>query len=213
MSASQGTQGVESPKRLRKELGLFDVYAISTGAMFSSGFFLLPGLAAAKTGPSVALAYLVAGLFILPAMFSVAELATAMPRAGGAYYFLDRALGPLVGTVGGLGTWLALVLKSAFALVGMGAYLGIYFEVPIKPLAIGLTVAFMLINIVGAKETSGLQRVLVTALVAIMVFFMAQGLVFVSTDVLGAGGGAAADRFSPFLAFGFQSCLVVQDLV
>jgi len=202
----------EAPKRLRKELGLFDVYAISTGAMFSSGFFLLPGLAAAKTGPSVALAYLVAGLFILPAMFSVAELATAMPRAGGAYYFLDRALGPLVGTVGGLGTWLALVLKSAFALVGMGAYLGIYFDVPIKPLAIGLTIAFMLINIVGAKETSGLQRALVTVLVAIMAFFIVQGLVFVSTDVVGSGS-AARERFSPFLAFGFQGFMATVGFV
>ena len=72
-------------KRLKKELKLFDVYAISTGAMFSSGFFLLPGLAAAQTGPSVILAYFVAGILILPAMFSVAELSTAMPRAGGAY--------------------------------------------------------------------------------------------------------------------------------
>jgi amino acid transporter/mannitol/fructose-specific phosphotransferase system IIA component (Ntr-type) len=180
--------------------------------MFSSGFFLLPGLAAAKTGPSVALAYLVAGLFILPAMFSVAELATAMPRAGGAYYFLDRALGPLVGTVGGLGTWLALVLKSAFALVGMGAYLGIYFEIPIKPLAIGLTIAFMLINIVGAKETSGLQRALVTALVAIMAFFIVQGLVFVSTDVA-ASGASARERFSPFLAFGFQGFMATVGFV
>lgn len=98
---------------LKKELTLFDVYAISTGAMFSSGFFLLPGLAAAQAGPAVVLAYLLASFFILPAMFSVAELSTAMPRAGGAYYFLDRALGPIVGTVGGLGTWLALVLKSA----------------------------------------------------------------------------------------------------
>jgi len=202
----------EGPERLRKELGLFDVYAISTGAMFSSGFFLLPGLAAAKTGPSVALAYLVAGLFILPAMFSVAELATAMPRAGGAYYFLDRALGPLVGTVGGLGTWLALVLKSAFALVGMGAYLGIYFDIPIKPLAIGLTIAFMLINIVGAKETSGLQRALVTALVAIMAFFIVQGLVFVSTDVVETGV-AARERFSPFLAFGFQGFMATVGFV
>ncbi len=42
-------------KRLKKNLGLFDVYAISTGAMFSSGFFLLPGLAAAKAGPAVVL--------------------------------------------------------------------------------------------------------------------------------------------------------------
>jgi amino acid transporter len=112
-------------RRLSKELGLLDVYAISTGAMFSSGFFLLPGVAAAGTGPSVILAYLLAGIFILPAMLSVAELSTAMPRAGGAYYFLDRSLGPLVGTVGGLGAWFGLVLKSAFALVGMGAYLAL----------------------------------------------------------------------------------------
>ena len=50
---------------------------------------------------------LVAGILMVPAMLSKAELATAMPRAGGSYYFLDRAMGPLVGTVGGLGTWIA----------------------------------------------------------------------------------------------------------
>lgn len=198
------------PPRLRKELGLFDVYAISTGAMFSSGFFLLPGLAAAKTGPSVALAYFVAGLFILPAMFSVAELATAMPRAGGAYYFLDRALGPLVGTVGGLGTWLALVLKSAFALVGMGAYLGIYLDVPIEPLAVALTLVFMLINVVGAKETSGLQRILVTGLVVIMAFFVAQGLSAVFT---GDPAVTVRGRFTPFLAFGFTGFMATVGFV
>ncbi|HSM04211.1 MAG TPA: amino acid permease [Longimicrobiales bacterium] len=192
--------GPGGAERLPKELGLFDVYAISTGAMFSSGFFLLPGLAAAQTGPSVPLAYFVAGIFIIPAMLSVAELATAMPRAGGAYYFLDRSLGPLVGTVGGLGTWLALVLKSAFALVGMGAYLGIYFQVPIEPLAVALTLAFMAINILGAKETSGLQRILVTALVAILGFFLAQGLAHVFS--LGIGE-VTRDRFTPFMAFGF----------
>jgi basic amino acid/polyamine antiporter, APA family len=184
--------------RLRKELGLLDVYAISTGAMFSSGFFLLPGLAAAQTGPSVWLAYLVAGVFILPAMFSVAELATAMPRAGGAYYFLDRSMGPLVGTVGGLGTWLALVFKSAFALVGMGAYLAIYVDVPIQPLAVALTALFAVINVVGAKETSGLQRILVGALLVILAFFLVQGL----AEVAGTGVGALRARHEGFLAFG-----------
>ncbi len=196
--------------RLKKELGLFDVYAISTGAMFSSGFFLLPGLAAAQTGPSVSLAYLVAGLFILPAMFSVAELSTAMPRAGGAYYFLDRALGPMVGTVGGLGTWLALVLKSAFALVGMGAYLAIFVDIPIKPLAVALTVVFMVVNIVGAKETSGLQRVLVTALVAILAFFIVQGLAEVATRGFST---VTAERFTPFFAFGFQGFMATVGFV
>ncbi len=40
-------------KRLKKELGLFDVYAIATGATLSSGFFLLPGLAAVGAGKTV----------------------------------------------------------------------------------------------------------------------------------------------------------------
>ena len=71
--------------------------------MFSSGFFLLPGLAAAQTGPSVILAYFVAGIMIIPAMLSKAELTSAMPKAGGSYYFIERAMGPLMGTIGGLG--------------------------------------------------------------------------------------------------------------
>lgn len=161
---------------LKKTLGLADVYAISTGAMFSSGFFLLPGIAAIESGPSVAIAYLLAGVLILPAMFSVAELATAMPRAGGAYYFLDRSMGPLMGTIGGLGTWLALVLKTAFALLGMGAYLMLFVDVPIKPIAVGLTIAFAVLNIVGAKETSGLQRILVASLVMILGAWILQGV-------------------------------------
>jgi amino acid transporter/mannitol/fructose-specific phosphotransferase system IIA component (Ntr-type) len=194
--------------RLPKELGLFDVYAISTGAMFSSGFFLLPGVAAAGSGPSVVLAYLLAGVFIIPAMLSVAELSTAMPRAGGAYYFLDRALGPMVGTIGGFGAWFGLVFKSAFALVGMGAYLALVADVPVKPLALAFTLLFALVNLVGAKETSGLQRVLVTALVAILGLFVVQGFVAV-----GRNPALVVERFSPFLPFGVTGLLATVGLV
>ena len=82
----------QAGQKLKKELGLWDVYAISTGAMFSSGFFLLPGLATAYAGPSTVLAYLVAGILMIPAMLSMSELSTALPRAGGTYYFLDLSL-------------------------------------------------------------------------------------------------------------------------
>lgn len=167
-------------KQLEKQLGLFDIFAISTGAMFSSGFFLLPGLAAAQTGASVYLAYLASGLLIIPAMLCVAELSTAMPKAGGAYYFLDRSLGPVVGTVGGLGSWIALMFKSAFALIGMGAYLSLYVDISFTMLALILTVVFGILNIFGAKETTMLQRILVTTLVAIMAVFVIQGLSVIS---------------------------------
>lgn len=163
-------------EKLKKNLNLFDVYAISTGAMFSSGLFLLPGIAAGYTGDSVYIAYLAAGSLILPAMYCMAELSTAMPKAGGTYYFLDRAMGPLMGTIGGLGSWVAVVFKSAFALVGMGAYLGLYLDLPFTILAIILTLVFGLVNVIGAKETTVLQRVLVGALVTILAAFIILGL-------------------------------------
>ena len=201
---------LDRSKRLKKELTLFDVYAISTGAMFSSGFFLLPGLAAAQAGPSVILAYLIAGFLILPAMLSAAELSTAMPRAGGAYYFLDRSMGPMVGTIGGLGTYLALTLKSAFALVGMGAYLAFFVDIPIKPLAVALTIVFMGLNIFGAKETTTLQRILVAMLLVVLAFFTVQGL----SAVAGLGFGTVSrTQLTPFMPFGVEGLLATVGFV
>lgn len=53
--SGKASGGKSGGGKLKKELGLFDVYVISTGAMFSSGFFLLPGLATASAGPSMRL--------------------------------------------------------------------------------------------------------------------------------------------------------------
>ncbi|MEX0857890.1 MAG: amino acid permease [Balneolaceae bacterium] len=197
-------------KKLAKELSLFDVYAISTGAMFSSGFFLLPGLASAVSGPAVVLAYLIGGIMVLPAMLSAAELSTAMPRAGGPYYFLDRSLGPMIGTIGGLGTWFALIFKSAFALIGMGAYLAIFVDLPIKPVAISLTLFFMFMNIVGVKKTSGLQGFLVVVLVTILIFFVVQGLF----DIFSTGFEEVnQNQFIPFMPFGYEGLISTVGLI
>ena len=196
--------------RLERNLRLFDVYVISTGAMISSGFFLLPGLAASYTGPSVVLAYVLAGLLVVPALVSQAELATAMPRAGGAYYFLDRTLGPLVGTIGGIGTWLTLVLKSGFALIGMGAYLQLVLDVPILPTTIAVTVVFALLNILGTRESTGMLRGLVIALLTIVGFFIVHGVV----DVIASQGSVfPARRFTPFMTNGVDGMLSTIGLV
>ena len=186
----------EPATKLKKELGLYDVFAVSTGAMFSSGFFLLPGLAYAKAGPAVILAYFIAGLLILPAMFSAAELSTALPRAGGAYYFLDRSLGPLAGTIGGLGTYLALTLKTAFALIGIGAYAAFFIELPIKPVAVALTIVFVLLNAMGAKETTALQRWLVFILLTVMAIFVVQAIVHFGGQPMETTSNQFEDFFS-----------------
>ena len=189
---------VSAKKRLKKELRLRDVYAIATGATLSAGFFLLPGIAATEAGPALVLAYLLAALPLIPAMFSVVELATAMPRAGGVYYFLDRSLGPFLGCIGGIGTWLALILKVTFALVGMGAYIALFLpNLSITPIAVAIALSHSAaINLVGAKKSGGLQVVLVFGLLAILAIFLSSGV-----------PAFQPAHFQDFFAAGFDSII------
>lgn len=193
-------------------MGLFDVFAISTGAMFSSGFFLLPGIASHYTGPSVFVAYLIAGFLIVPSMFSIAEIATAFPKAGGAYFFLDRSLGPLVGTIGGLGTYLALVFKTAFAIIGIGAYAALFWDVPVRLIAVSATMLFMGLNIVGVKKTSGLQKFLILYLLIVLGGFIFDGLYhIVANDVV--KGPIVETHFRPFFTNGIEGVIVTSGFV
>lgn len=165
------------PRLLEKQLGLWDVYALATGATLSSGFFLLPGLAAVGAGAAMPLSYLLGALILLPGLLSVVELATAMPRAGGIYYFLDRSMGPLVGVIGGFGTWFAVVLKCAFALIGVGAYLQLFFPgIAMGPIAAGFAVFFGVVNYFGAKKSGSFQVVLLIGLLILLSWFSGLGL-------------------------------------
>ncbi len=167
----------QKPRRLERELGLWDVYALATGATLSSGFFLLPGLAAAGAGAAMPLSYVLAALIVLPGLFSSVELTTAMPKAGGIYYFLDRSMGPLVGTIGGFGSWIALVLKAAFALIGVGAYLQLYFpQLTFGPIAAGLAILLGVVNWLGAKKTGSAQVFLLMGLFILLLWFCGFGL-------------------------------------
>ena len=99
-----------------------------------------------------------------------------MPRAGGIYYFLDRSMGPLIGTIGGFGTWISLVLKSAFALIGVGAYLSLFLpDTPMQPIAAGFAILFGIINLFGAKKSGATQGILVVGLLLLVLWFTGIG--------------------------------------
>ena len=193
--------------RLTRSLGLRHVFALSTGAMLSSGLFLLPSLAVSKAGPAAVLAYLLAGCMAVPAMLSVSELATALPKAGGAYYFLERALGPAVGTVAGFGTWLSLVLKDAFAMVGMSAYLVLIVDVDATALALVLIALFTTVNVLGSKASASVQLSLVVVVVSIMGWFIVDGL-WETVD-----RGFDGSNLDPFFTTGGSGVFAVVGLV
>ncbi len=160
-------------KELERDLGLPSVLAISIGAMIGSGIFILPALALEIAGPAVILAYLLAGLLVVPAALSKSEMATAMPEAGGTYIYIERGMGPLLGTIAGVGTWFSLSFKGALALVGGVPYLLLLFDLPMKPVALGLATVLILVNLVGAKQTGRLQVAIVVVMLAALGWFAA----------------------------------------
>ncbi len=155
--------------------------------MLGSGIFVLPGLAAAKTGSSVWLAYLIAAICILPAALSKSELATAMPSSGGAYVYIERAFGPILGTVAGIGLWLSLLFKSSFALVGFGDYFSILVE--INPeltnyVAILFLGIILMLNVFGVKKVGKVQIVIVIISLISLTLILIFGLPKVNPTLL-----------------------------
>jgi basic amino acid/polyamine antiporter, APA family len=174
-------------KKLERSLPLISVIAISIGGMLGSGIFVLPGLAAAKTGSSVWLAYLLAAVCILPAALSKSELATAMPSSGGTYVYIERAFGPILGTIAGIGLWLSLLLKSSFALVGFGAYLSILVNLDtnfIRYIAVFFLLIILFLNIFGVKKVGNVQIVIVSISLISLVLILIFGIQEVNTNFL-----------------------------
>lgn len=178
---------------MKKGLGFLDVFCIAAGAMISSGIFVLPGLAFSQIGPAMILSYFIAGMLALIGVFSVIELATAMPKAGGDYYFLTRSLGPLIGTVSGLLSWFALSLKTAFAVFGLAevVYLLSGEAIPLFATAAPTTLFFVILNIKGTEAAARFEVVLVLALLSLMGLYFALG-----------APNLQASHFTPFITEG-----------
>ncbi|MBN2160179.1 MAG: amino acid permease [Spirochaetes bacterium] len=176
---------------LKKELNLLDVFCITSGAMMSSGLFILPGLAHAKAGPAILISYLVAALLAATGMLSQAELASAMPKAGGTYFYVTRSLGLAVGTVYGLITLFAMAFKSAFELVGMSAFISCIIDMDARVIAMVFCIIFILINIVGTKGAGRLQVFLVFLIIPSLLLYIFMGL-----------PETGASNFEPFISRG-----------
>ncbi|MBD3426598.1 MAG: amino acid permease [Candidatus Omnitrophica bacterium] len=189
-------------KQLKRGLNLLDVFCVATGAMFSSGLFILPGLAYVQAGPAVVLSYVLAGLLTLPALLSVAELTTAMPKAAGDYFYIMRGFGPLFGTLAGFSSWFSLSLKGAFALIGMGAYLSIITDIPLNVIAVACCLFFVFLNLIGVKIASRFQIFLVAGLITILTVYFFWGLSAVNLD-----------HFTPFFSEGMGKMFATAGFV
>lgn len=158
---------------LRRSLGPVMLWGLGVGYVISGNYFGWNlGLPLAGTYGMLAATLLVTLLYLTFSL-SYAELACALPRAGGALEFGLRAFGTGGGVV--LGT--AQAVEFLFAPPAIAAAIGEYFStfapsVPPKAIAIGAYVVFTAVNIAGVRLAASFELAVTVLAIAELLLFM-----------------------------------------
>lgn len=182
---------------LERRLNLKAIVVISLAAMLGPGIFVLPGVAVMYAGSQLWLAYLLALVCVVPASLAIGELGTAIPTSGGAYVYIERTFGPLMGTLAGFGLWLALLFKSAFALMGIGAYLVVLVDLPTRETALVLLGCILFLNMFGMGKMSEIISVVV--MVALVSLSLLGVWTFMRPETLSLPSGSPPEDLSSLL--------------
>lgn len=132
-------EGSGSKPTLRRALGLWSAVSIVVGTVIGSGVFLVPSKMIRDLGSVSTLftVWVVAGLLSLFGALTYAELAAAMPEAGGEYVYLSAAYGPFWGFLyGWTQFWVAKSGSIATIAAGFYTYLSAFVPALGKPVAI-----------------------------------------------------------------------------
>ncbi|MCX6770893.1 MAG: APC family permease [Candidatus Micrarchaeota archaeon] len=162
---------------LKKELGFLGSFSMGF-ADVGADIFLALGLIAAYSGGAMPLAILIAaGVYVLTGL-CYAELASAIPVAGGASVYGERAFGKLAGFIGGWGLMLDYTIDIALFAVASAGYLSFFFPAlrPMLPIASTVMILVLVaINLFGIKESSWVNSWLTVGTIALLVLLMAVG--------------------------------------
>jgi amino acid transporter/nucleotide-binding universal stress UspA family protein len=150
--------------------------------MIGAGIFILPGIAYTNAGSGAIFSFLIGGIISIATAISMAELATGMPMAGGSYYYISRTMGAAFGSIIGLGSWIALIFKGSFALIGLAEYFQQLYPISIYFIATVSGLLLLTVNYGGAKSSGSLQNIIIFLLFTILAMFLAEVFVFIEID-------------------------------
>lgn len=161
-------------RQLRRSAGWILLWALGVGAVISgefSGWNL--GLAAGGFW-GLAIATVFMAIMYVCMVFSIAEMPSALPHAGGSYSFTRNAFGPLGGFVNGITDAIEFVLTPAVIIYFIGAYLNTLEPlkgVPIPVWWVLFYVFFVGINIIGVELTLKLGLFITVMAASVLVVF------------------------------------------
>jgi len=174
---------------LKRDLGVWGAAAIVVGTVIGSGIFLVPKKMVLSVGSAemVFFVFVFAGLLSLAGALTYAELASAMPEAGGEYAYLREAYGPFYafvygwtqmwvaksGSIASLATGFFIYMTNFYPGLDTTIYQSSWLEVKTgQLLAMAVIAALGFLNYFGVKVGGGVQvgvTILKVALIALII--------------------------------------------
>jgi len=171
-----------------KAFGLWSAVLLGIGSMVGAGIFIVIGQAGSIAGNLVWVSFVFGGLAAMLSGYSLAKLAIAYPSRGGMVEYLVQGYGEGVfsGSAGVLFYFSQLIAIAAVA-KSFGAY-----AVTLMPLdamwkdifALGVVLAFILINLIGAALVAKLENIIVIIKLSVLVFFSIVALFYIDPKLL-----------------------------
>ncbi|ANH91753.1 proline-specific permease ProY [Streptomyces sp. SAT1] len=186
-----GTEAVPDGEGYQRGLGARQIQMIAIGGAIGTGLFLGAGKSISKAGPSIILAYAVAGFVIFLIMRALGELLMYRPVSGSFSEYARQFIGPFAGFVTGWTYWLFWVVTGITEVTAAAAYMTYWFEIPQWVSALVFTVVLYGANLISVKLFGELEfwfsMVKVTAII---------GMILICVGVLTIGFSDAGDTAS-----------------
>jgi len=166
---------------LKRTLNLLDATSIGIGAIIGAGIFVVLGIAIGYAGPAVIISMIIAGIVASFTAFSFAELGSAIPKEGGAYQFAFELISPSAGFVVGCLWLFAQIVAGAAISLGFASYFVAVFPMfPLKIVAVVAALTLTGLNLIGIKQSTTINNILVIVKIAILCLFIGFGIFHVN---------------------------------
>ncbi|MCX4581856.1 amino acid permease [Streptomyces sp. NBC_01481] len=175
----------------QRGLGARQIQMIAIGGAIGTGLFLGAGKAISKAGPSLILAYAIAGLVIFFIMRALGELLMYRPVSGSFSEYAREFVGPFAGFVTGWTYWLFWVVTGITEVTAAATYMTYWWNIPQWLSALVFTIILYGANLISVKLFGELEfwfsMVKVTAII---------GMILICAGVLTLGFSDAGDTAS-----------------
>ncbi len=150
----------QDTNKLKRALGLPSVVLFLFGYVVGAGILIQTGAAAGIAGPSLWLAFIIAGIPNLISAVILCYIVSSFPVSGGAWVYSSRLGGSFVGFIVVASIMLHIIGALALLAVGFGTYFEIF--IPGSALIMGIVIIliFYVINVFGIKLAGWVQAIL-----------------------------------------------------